>query len=323
MKYGRLAIAILLTALLSGCVPMATPMPAAEGAAGAPAVQQASPTGFPFSITDDLGREVTIDELPQRLVSLAPSLTEVLFAVGAGPQVVGVTEYCDYPPEALSKDKIGGFSAKTISVEKIVSLKPDLVLAAGAIHQPIIDALVAIDIPVVAIDPSDIDAVYESLQLAGRLTGHGEDAARLAGEMKRRIDAVVLAARAIPPEERLRVYWQIWDEPLMTAGPSTFAGQMVELAGGINIFAELTGSYPTISAEEVVKRDPDVIMGPDTHGDKLQPEAFRQRPGWSEIKAVRDGRIHLIEGNIVSRTGPRLADALEAVAVALYPDLYE
>jgi len=140
--------------------------------------------------------------------------------------------------------------------------------------------------------------------------------------MRARIAAVAEVAAAIPAEERLVVYWQIWDEPLMTAGPSTFAGQLIALAGGVNAFGDVAEQYPQISAEEVVQRDPAVIMGPDSHGDRLTIEHFSQRPGWAEIDAVRAGRIHLIDGDIVSRGGPRLADALEAVARALYPERF-
>lgn len=316
-------ILILTLGLTAACVPL-TPTPsAAESASPTPAPSPMAETAFPVTVTDDLGRTVTIAQRPQRLISLAPSLTEVLFAIGAGDQIVGVTEYCDYPEEAKTRERIGGFSANTISVEKIVALKPDLVLAAGGFQMPVIDALEELNIPVVALDPQNMEQVYSSIAVAGRLTGHIREAGQVVAEMQRRVQAVVDRVANIPPEKRPKVYWQIWDEPLMTAGPSAFAGQLIELAGGVNIFGDLTESYPQISAEEVVKRNPDVIMGPDTHGDKLTVEVFRQRPGWADITAVREGRIYLMDGNIVSRTGPRLVDALEAVAKALYPDLFE
>lgn len=313
----RLVLLYVLVAALCACVPAETSAPAAapESAPGVGAAE-----GFPITVVDDLGREVTIAQEPERVVSLAPSLTEALFAVGAGEKVVGVTTYCDYPEEAQSIERVGGFAANTISVEKIVALKPGLVLSAGGFQLPVIEALERVNVPVVALDPQSIADVYASIERVGQLTGYPEQGRQIAQEMKSRIEAVAARMADIPEDERVRVYWQIWDEPLMTAGPAAFAGQLVELAGGINIFGELTEQYPQISAEEVVKRNPDVIAGPDTHGDKLTPEVFRQRPGWSGIRAVQEGRIYLFDGNIVSRTGPRLADALEAVAEALYPE---
>jgi len=313
----RLVLLYVLVAALCACVPAETSAPAAapESAPGVGAAE-----GFPITVVDDLGREVTIAQEPERVVSLAPSLTEALFAVGAGEKVVGVTTYCDYPEEAQSIERVGGFAANTISVEKIVALKPGLVLSAGGFQLPVIEALERVNVPVVALDPQSIADVYASIERVGQLTGYPEQGRQIAQEMKSRIEAIAARTADIPESERVRVYWQIWDEPLMTAGPAAFAGQLVELAGGINIFGELTEQYPQISAEEVVKRNPDVIAGPDTHGDKLTPEVFRQRPGWSGIKAVQEGRIYLFDGNIVSRTGPRLADALEAVAEALYPE---
>jgi iron complex transport system substrate-binding protein len=270
-----------------------------------------------------MGREVTLKAVPRRIVSLAPSNTEVLFAVGAGDQVVGVTKYCNYPPEAQTREQIGGFAADTISVETIVALEPDLVLAIGESQRPVIEALEQVGIPVVALMASTFDDVYANIEQVGELTGHQEEATQVVAEMQKRVDTVTTVVAAIPQEERLPVFWEIWDEPLMTAGPSTFAGQAIELAGGVNIFADVTEDYPQVSAEEVVKRNPAVILGPDTHGDKLTPEQVIQRPGWDQIEAVQEGRIHLIQGDIVSRPGPRLAEGLEAVAHALYPDLFK
>ncbi|HEY66539.1 MAG TPA: cobalamin-binding protein [Caldilineae bacterium] len=304
--------------------PTPTPVPPTPTPIPPTATPAASEATFPLSLVDGLGREVTIDRVPARIVSLAPSNSEILFAVGAGDQVVGVTKYCNYPPEACeSKEIVGGFSAKSISVEKILALEPDLVLAAGKIHQPIIEALEQLDIPVVALTASTFDDVYANIELVGRLTAHEEQAAEVIAEMKARVAAVTEAVASIPEEQRLKVFWETWDEPLMTAGPSTFIGQMIELAGGINIFADVTEDYPQISAEEVVQRNPDVILGPDSHGEKLTPEQVAQRPSWSQINAVKNGRIHLVNGDIVSRPGPRLAEGLEAIARALYPDLFK
>jgi iron complex transport system substrate-binding protein len=256
-------------------------------------------------------------------VSLAPSNTEILFAVGAGDQVVGVTQYCNYPPEAQDREQIGGFSAKTISVEKIIALEPDLVLAVGEIHQPVIEALEQLDVPVYSLDPKSLDDVYTRIELVGRMTGHEEEAAQVVEEMKSSVAAVTEQVATIPQEDRLTVYWEVFDEPRMTAGPSTFTGQLIELAGGVNIFADVTEEYPQISDEVVIGRNPEVIMGADTMGEKLTIDKVAQRPGWDQIDSVQNGRIYLFDGDMVSRSGPRLAQVLEVMAEALYPDLFE
>lgn len=280
-------------------------------------------TAFPLTLTDDLGREVTVETKPQRIVSLAPSNTEILFAVGAGEQVVGVTTYCSYPPEAQDREQIGGFSAKTISVEKIAALEPDLVLSVGEIQRPAIEALEQVDVTVVALDPNDFDEVYATIELMGRLTGHEKEAAQTVADMKARVAAVQERVATIPEEERLTVFWETYDEPLMTVGAASFTHQLIELAGGVNIFADLTEAYPQVNAEEVIKRNPAVIMGADSMGDKLTTELVGQRPGWGQVQAVQDGRIHLFDGDMVSRAGPRLAQVLEEMARALYPDVFE
>jgi len=254
---------------------------------------------------------------------LAPSNTEILFVVGASDQVVGVTQYCNYPPEAQDREQIGGFSANTISVEKIVALEPDLVLAAGEIHQPVIEALEQLNIPVYALDPNTLDEVYTSIELVGHLTGHQAGADQVVADMKDRVASVTEQIATVPQEERLSVYWEVFDEPRMTAGPSTFTGQLIELAGGVNIFAEVSEAYPQISDEEVIGRNPAVIMGPETMGEKLTIETVAQRPGWSQIDAVQNGRIYLFDGDMVARSGPRLAQVLQLMAQALYPDLFE
>jgi iron complex transport system substrate-binding protein len=333
MKSHILSVAIaaaILTVAVAACVPAQTPAPTPAPPTelslpptATPIPPTTAPSLFSLTLTDDLGREVTLSVLPERVVSLAPSNTEILFAVGAGDQVVGVTQYCNYPLEAQDREQIGGFSAKTISVEKIVALEPDLVLAAGEIHQPVIEALEQLSVPVYALDPNTLDEVYTGVELVGQLTGHEEEADQVVAEMKDRVESVTEQVATVPKEDRLSVYWEVFDEPRMTAGPSTFTGQLIELAGGVNIFADVSEAYPQISDEEVIGRNPAVIMGPDTMGDKLTIETVAQRPGWDQVDAVQDERIYLFDGDMVARSGPRLAQVLEVMAKALYPDQFE
>jgi iron complex transport system substrate-binding protein len=323
-KLRFITVLLIVAVCLAGCGVAAPASPTAEPPQPTATLVPPTPTPalFPLSLTDGLGREVTLPDFPQRIVSLAPSNTEILFAIGAGGAVVGVTEYCDYPSAAQQVEKIGGFSAKTISVEKIVSLEPDLVLAYGSRQQTVIEALERVNVPVYALAPNSFDDVYANIQTVGRMAGHEAEADQIVTEMQARIDTVVGQVAAIPQEERLSIFWEIFDEPLMTAGPATFAGQMIELAGGVNIFAGVAEDYPQISAEEIIARNPAAILGSDTHGDKLTPEQVAARPGWDRIDAVKNGRVHLIDGNIVSRAGPRLAEAVEAIARALYPEMF-
>ena len=316
-----LIIAVTLLTIVTACGP--TPEPQPTDTPAPPPTPTPEPAAFPLTITDDLGRDVTVETKPQRIVSLAPSNTEILFAIGAGDQVVGVTTYCNYPPEAQDREQIGGFSGKTISVEKIVALEPDLVFSVGEIQRPAIEALEQVDITVVALDPNDFDDVYATIELMGRLTGHEKDAAQIVADMKARVAAVQERIATIPEGERLTVFWETYDEPLMTVGTASFTHQLIELAGGLNIFADLTETYPQVNAEEVIKRNPAVIMGADSMGDKLTTELVGQRPGWGQVQAVQDGRIYLFNGDMVSRTGPRLAQVLEEMARALYPDVFE
>jgi len=299
--------------------PTATPAPTATAVPTKPAA-----AAYPLTLKDDLGREVKLAQQPQRIVSLAPSITEILFAVGAGPQVVGVTKYCNYPPEAgQGREIVGGFSAKSLSVEKIIGLKPDLVFAGGATHKPVSEALEAAGLTVFNFDPKDFAGVYADILAAGALTGHAAQAEKVVADMKARVAKVTAVTAAIPPDQRVRVFYEVWDEPLMTAGPASFIGQVIELAAGVNIFADVKEQYPTVSAEAVVSRNPQVILGPSSHGEGLTAEKIAGRPGWKELAAVQAGRIVIIDGDIISRPGPRLVDALEAVARGLYPERFK
>lgn len=300
------------------------PAPTAAPPTAAPTVvpTSAATTG-PISVTDDLGRTVTLEAVPQRIVSLAPSVTEILFAVGAGPQVVGTTSFCDFPPEAADLPEIGGFSASSISVEAIVGLEPELVIAGSARQQPIAEQLAQLGIPVVVLAPDSFDAVYSSILQVGTLSGTSDQAAQVVAAMQARVTAVTDVVATIPADSRPSVYWEVTDEPLMAAGPNNFIDQMIGLVGATNIFADASEAYPQINAETVFERDPQVILGPDSHGAALTLEAITARPGWADVQAVRDGRVYILDGNIVSRPGPRLADALELLAATLYPDSFQ
>jgi iron complex transport system substrate-binding protein len=302
--------------LIAGCGPAIAP-----SAQPAPSPTLAAESAWPMTITDDLGRQVTLESRPQRIVSLLPSNTEILFAVGAGEQVVGVTSYCNYPPEAASRPQIGGITTQSISSEAVVALEPDLVLASGA-QQELIPVLMDAGLTVVALEPARLADIYANLQLVGQLTGHPQEAEAIVADMRRRAEAVQAKIAAVPESKRPTIFYEVWDEPLMTAGPQTFIGQLIELAGGRNIFAGVQEDWPQVSPEVIVQANPAVILGPTSHAEALAADQIKNRPGWANIAAVQNNRLNLLDQDMVSRPGPRLIIVLEEIARALYPDLF-
>jgi len=275
------------------------------------------------SFTDERGTVVRLPAKAGRVVSLSPELTEILFAVGAGDAVVGVTTYCDYPAEAASRAKIGGFSAKTISAEAIVALKPDLVVGGLSAHGQLAPQLERAGLRFAALPTRDFEAVYSTIELAGRIAGDEAVAASLVAGMRARVAAIRARTASVPDADRPVVFWETWDEPLMSAGPKTFTGQIIEAAGARNCFADSTADWPVVSFEALLARDPDYIMAADSHGEALTLQRLAKRPGWGSLSAVKAGRIVFIDGNISSRGGPRFVDAVEAMARALYPDSFK
>lgn len=320
--FALLAVALLALNACGASPAAQSPTPVVAAPTVAPA---AEPTAAPaaLTLTDALGRQVALEGVPARIVSLAPSATEILFAVGAGPQVVGVTQFCNYPPEADALPEVGGFTADTISVEAIVDLTPDLVIAGSASQLPVVEALEQLNIPALVFDPTSFEEVYANIEQLGYATGHVAEADTVVASMRERVKAVTDVVAEIPAAERPAVFWEVFDEPLMTAGPNTFIGQMIDLAGATNIFAEATEDYPQVSAEAILERDPAIILGPTSHADKLTPELVAARPGWGELSAVQEGRVYLLDGDTTSRPGPRLADALEELAKTLYPERFQ
>jgi iron complex transport system substrate-binding protein len=277
---------------------------------------------FPVTVTDVLGRQVTIATPPQRIVSLAPSTTEQLFAIGAGDKVVGVTTYDNYPPQVQALERVGGYAAPNISVEKILSLKPDLVVSRGEFHRPVVEAVARVGLDVLAMEPQNFAEVYATMTLLGRLTDRATQATRVVAEMQQRVAQIQAQVATIPPSQQVTVFYKAYDEPLLTAGPSTFIGHVIAMAGGHNIFADRQESYPQVSAEEVLRRNPMVILGPATSEKLLATPLALRHPGWQHLAAIKNHRIHLLDDDLVSRPGPRLVMALEAVVKTLYPDRF-
>lgn len=292
------------------------------GMMGSIAAQTQAGSNLTVSAVDSTGVNVVLPRPASRIVSLAPGITEVLFAIGAGNTVVGNTTYCDYPKEALSVPKVGGFSAKSMSIEKILALRPDLVITSGKIHKAVADELVRYGIAIFAYAPNTFAEIARDMAALGIITGNLDKARAVGAEMMGRISAVQAKVAGVEAGRRISVFWETYDEPLMTCGASTFQHALIEAAGGVDIFSDLPGAWPTISQEEVIKRMPQVIAGADDHGDKMTIEQVARRPGWNLIPAVQKGRIFLLPSAVVSRPTPRLATGVELMAAYLYPGLF-
>jgi iron complex transport system substrate-binding protein len=314
MNNRRLAIKVLsvsLVAMSLGCGIRQADMPASgkELTAGDP---------LPRTLTDSFGHSLTISRRPARIVSTAPSTTEILFAVGAGQQVVGVTTYCNYPSEAGKCDKVGGFTPKSISIERIVGLRPDLVLTTGRLQQPLSEELRKLEIPTLSFDAKNLENVIDNIRSIGQASGHSEEADALARELDHRLSRVQERFATLPAADRPRVLLLLSEDMLMTAGPKTFAGQMLELAGGRNVFADVEQQFPRVSEEEIIKRNPSAVVL-WAMGNGAPPKGqLGKRPGWDQIDAFRNQRILAIDDDLLSRAGPRLFDGLEKMADLLH-----
>jgi iron complex transport system substrate-binding protein len=307
MKLVRLGIFIVLLSLFAAC---------------APPVGREGVASFPIEVTDQLGRLVKLEGIPQRIVSLAPSNTEILFALGLADQVVGVTDYCNYPPEVKEKPSIGGFS--TPSIEKIVTLSPDLILAASIHQNQVIPRLEARGMTVVALAPKTLSEVLDAITLVGEITHKEEEASQLVAGMRSRIKAVTDKTGNLPEAQKPRVFYVTWHDPLMTAGSGTLHDELIRTGGGINIAGDLSG-YPSISLEAVIAANPEVIVagvGMGTGADAPLQFAMTE-PRLRDTDARLNNQVYGIDVDIVGRPGPRIADALEQFAKFIHPELFK
>jgi len=295
-------ILIVLTVILAGCTPKA-------------------PTGTTY--IDGEGRSVVISGPAQRIVSLAPSNTEILYALGAGDKIVGRDEFSDYPLEAKSLPSVGG-SMGEYDFEAIAALEPDLVLATSINTPKQIKTLEEMGITVYMLpNPDDLEGLYSNLMIVGELTGQTTNADNLVASLKIRVQAVldnVKEAGSTPS-----VFYELdGTDPAKpwTAGPDTFMSKWISLAGGYNVGDKLDASWAQISQEALIVADPEIILlGDAAYG--MTPEQVAARPGWDAISAVKNWKILVFDDNLISRPGPRLVDALEVLAQLLHPDLFK
>lgn len=249
---------------------------------------------------------------PSRIVSLAASNTEILFALGAGDRLVGVSKYCDYPEGALEKPRVGSFiDADYPAIQRV---EPDLVLTESHLQREIVARLIDLNINVLSLNPVTLTGVLDSIPLTGKIVGCEAQAEALVTQMQGRIDAVRTQGTVLT--RRPRVYFEEWGTPMIPAGG--WEAECVELAGGINVFpfpAHAHSRERVISSEDVLRANPDMILvsWPGSFG-RIKPHKIKQREGWEKIEAVRNDRVFVIDDRLIVRPGPRIVEGLELVA---------
>ncbi len=348
MWVGLLALALALAACGGqAATPTPTPQPAVEMTTAAPASPTPVPTEepteappaeattpppaeaeaeapFPLELTDDLGNTVVLEAYPQRIVSLAPSITESLFAIGAGGQMVGRDSNSTYPPEAQALTDIGSLWQE-VPLENILALEPDLVIAAEIITPEQVQQMQDAGLTVFWLaNPKDFEGLYRNLRVLAQLTGHEDEAEALIAALDKRVNAVVEATAGLADEERPVVFYELdATDPAApwTSGPGTFIDTAITLAGGRNAGAVLEGEWAQMSLEALLEVNPQVIILADApYG--VTPESVAQREGWSTLQAVQEGRVYPFDPYLLSVPGPRMVQGLETLAVLLHPDLF-
>lgn len=278
-------------------------------------------TGMPFmthvasrSFVDDAGRKIHLSKPPTRIVSLAPSVTEILFAIGAGDQLVGVTEFCDYPPEALQKQRVGYSNP---NLEAVIALQPDLVLAPKEFLKPdLIMKFEQLKVPVFVLAATTVEDIFAHFNVVGRMLDRSTAASDVAITLRQRIAEVRSRVEGLAP---VRVLYVLNSQPLITVGPGSYIDQLIGMAGGINVAAQTGMPYPRLNLEVVLQQDPEVLLFPvgKTEGiSATEQETWRQ---WTTVTAVARGRLHEIPADLLNRPGPRIVQALERLAEILHP----
>jgi iron complex transport system substrate-binding protein len=272
--------------------------------------------GFCAEFEDALGRIITLERQPQRIVSLAPSITETLYYLGLGDRVVGVTQFSNYPPEAALKPKVGSYV--DLNVEKILTLSPDLVIGTMDGNEP--DKVYLLEeagIPAFIINPRNVRQAIETMATVGHVCGVPEKGAALSLQLSKRVDDII---KKIKRRKKPLVFLQINLKPIMTVNRNTYIHDLIELAGGENIAKDEPITYPRISLEEVIRRKAEVIIIIIMERDGQFEEAKKEWQRWTTIPAVKNGRVHLVDPDIIDQPSPRVVEGLEALARLLHPE---
>lgn len=267
------------------------------------------------SATDGLGRRVDLPLRPQRIISLAPSVTELLYLLGADDRLVGVTTHCDWPEDAKKKPKIG--SLLNPNYETVLAARPDLVIASTAGNdRAAVEKLVQLGLPVYVTAPRSVQGIFETTAAIGRITGTSEAANHLIIQMKARLETIKRSLAGLPPT---RAFFITWFDPLLAPGRRTFENDVLGLANVISISAASNEYYPRYSLEQVLAQNPDVILTVRHEGKPL-PD-LRKTAGWSSLTAVRENRVYILE-EALQHPSPRFVDGVEDLARKLHPERF-
>lgn len=288
-----------------------------------PVVRSAEQPGEAITVIDDFGTEITIPSTPQRIISLAPANTEILYALGLGSRIVGVTDYCNYPAETASVEKVGGYS--TPNIEKILAANPDLIVASFGNTEEVADRLRDFGLTVISTNPLSIEDVLNDIRLIGKATGTEQKADELAANLQSRIDTISRTANSA--ETQPGVTHMIWYDPLWVSGNATFQDEMFDFVNAENAFPDVEG-WDVVSLETFIATNPEVIIvssgaGMGEEGRDIIYNYVYDEPRFSEMDAVKNKRVYVIDADVIDRGGPRIVDALEEVATFIHPDLFE
>lgn len=268
--------------------------------------------------TDEVGRKVTVPDSPKRIVSMAPSLTEILFSLGLREEIAGVTDFCDYPEAALTKQRIGGFVNP--SIEKIVSLKPDLILGIKDGNRlDTVRRLSDLGFSVYVVDPTGFDGVVKTIKNIGEVVRRREKSTEIVRKITKKKEAVVRLTQSLP---RPKVFFQVGYSPIVTVGRGSLGDDLIRLAGGRSISENESGSYPVYGVETILSKAPEVIIlsSMDTKRDYLN--LMKMWQSWKELPAVKMNAIYVIDSNLVDRPTPRIVEGLETLAKMIHPEAF-
>ncbi len=316
---------LLFVLLLAACAPAPSsgtspPASATTPPASSPASSPSAPA-YPLTLTDDAGREVVLDAEPLRVVSLAPSNTEIVCALEACDLIVGVTDFDDYPAEVADIEKV--VVGAQVDVEAVVAAEPDLVIAAGNELTPtsVIEQLIDLDVPVMTLYPESLEEIYADIELVGQALGRVEAATELVDDMASRVDDVQATVAEL---EAPRTFYEVgvFEGTIYTAGEGSFLASLIETAGGDPVTGDALST--SIEIEDLVAADPEIILlGDASYDPTITAESVAARPGWATMTAVVDGRVvSVTEDIVITRPGPRIVDGLEALARAIHPDAF-
>lgn len=282
--------------------------------------QAVAHTEYPLTVQDSSGQEFTFESAPQKIVSLAPSDTEVLFALGLDEQIVGVSDLDDYPEAVKDKPRMG---TSKVNVEAVVAAQPDLVVTASFINEATVKSLGDLGIKVFQSEPKTIQDAIDHIKLIGTITDHQAQAEEVVAKMEQELQMVTEAVKSVSEDQKKKVYIEF--SPGWTVGKGEFMDEMISLAGGLNVASDIEG-WSEINEENIIQADPDVILYAKSlvyENNQTLADIIKARGGWDQIKAIKEDQVFGLEDNLLSRPGPRITQGLIEVAKAIYPDLVQ